>query len=392
MASSPEHSSIPTPLYRMAKTEIFRRYILDRLQEGGRIPPDRQLASELNVSRATLAKALHELLMEGYIRRYVGSGTYVIPATTEDQAIGIYYGGPIWDGRPMLAIYDVIDRELQKLFHRRHRKIRHYIDMRIPELQGEPLPLLMDDIEAKRLSALLVVRARPSEYHWLRRLSIPVAAYGFNYSGSAVFFATDQFSRQAVEYLATREGCATIGLIAATPREAQQHGGVRIPPYGYNGFLDGAARNNATIRENWIFTGVMREQDRPDPERFGYERFRRLWMQAGPPPEGLVVFTDIVALGVVRAARELGLELGRDLKMIVHANEENPWPLLKPFPKLIFSVRQLTQELWHQVHTVEAGKPGTCVWIGPALSVPHAGVSTPAERKTPVIAPENPQA
>lgn len=51
--------------------------ILDRLGEGTRLPPERVLCSELEISRGTLRRALERLEARGRIWRHVGRGTFV---------------------------------------------------------------------------------------------------------------------------------------------------------------------------------------------------------------------------------------------------------------------------------------------------------------------------
>jgi GntR family transcriptional regulator len=51
--------------------------LIESLQVGDTIPAERQLSSELNVSRLTLRAALDELVREGYLVRRRGAGTFV---------------------------------------------------------------------------------------------------------------------------------------------------------------------------------------------------------------------------------------------------------------------------------------------------------------------------
>jgi GntR family transcriptional regulator len=51
--------------------------LIDGLEVGRAIPPERRLSEQLGVSRLTLRAALDELVAEGYLTRRHGSGTYV---------------------------------------------------------------------------------------------------------------------------------------------------------------------------------------------------------------------------------------------------------------------------------------------------------------------------
>lgn len=70
-------------------TQVFehiRQAILEgRLSKGARLPPSRQLAQELQVSRNTVVLVYERLLAEGYATGRVGAGTFIAPVVPEDR-------------------------------------------------------------------------------------------------------------------------------------------------------------------------------------------------------------------------------------------------------------------------------------------------------------------
>ncbi len=64
----------------MSKQVLTRQRVLeliDQLQVGEAIPPERRLSSDLGISRLTLRAALDDLVRDGYLERRHGSGTFV---------------------------------------------------------------------------------------------------------------------------------------------------------------------------------------------------------------------------------------------------------------------------------------------------------------------------
>ncbi|MFD5245728.1 PLP-dependent aminotransferase family protein [Amycolatopsis sp. NPDC058340] len=69
------HTNLAARIYRQ-----LRDGILDgRLRAGERLPPTRELARELDVSRNTVAVAYERLTAEGFLDSHVGRGTFVSP-------------------------------------------------------------------------------------------------------------------------------------------------------------------------------------------------------------------------------------------------------------------------------------------------------------------------
>jgi len=64
----------------MSKQVLTRQRVLeliDQLQVGEAIPPERRLSTDLGISRLTLRAALDDLVRDGYLERRHGSGTFV---------------------------------------------------------------------------------------------------------------------------------------------------------------------------------------------------------------------------------------------------------------------------------------------------------------------------
>jgi GntR family transcriptional regulator len=58
------------------RDELVGRIASGRVEPGGRLPPEPELAEELGVSRATLREALRSLEEDGFVTRTQGAGTY----------------------------------------------------------------------------------------------------------------------------------------------------------------------------------------------------------------------------------------------------------------------------------------------------------------------------
>jgi GntR family transcriptional regulator / MocR family aminotransferase len=90
----------------------LRRAILDgQLPPGGRLPPTRELARRLNVSRTTVTVAYDRLSGEGFITARVGAGTFVSGAVAGPAGPARHVGGtlrprPFWDAIAVPTAYD----------------------------------------------------------------------------------------------------------------------------------------------------------------------------------------------------------------------------------------------------------------------------------------------
>lgn len=67
----------PVPLYYQIKEVILEKIKNGQWKEDQKVPSERELMGEFNVSRATVRQALNELTQEGYIKKKQGKGTFV---------------------------------------------------------------------------------------------------------------------------------------------------------------------------------------------------------------------------------------------------------------------------------------------------------------------------
>lgn len=97
-----------TPIYRQIADSVARRVAQMDLPSGTRLPPERELAAALRVSRATVVTAYRDLEARGLVRGFVGRGTFVAA-----QGDG---GTPFaWRGKIAAAALDARDSTLRDL-------------------------------------------------------------------------------------------------------------------------------------------------------------------------------------------------------------------------------------------------------------------------------------
>ena len=82
----PFHSIEPRRLYRQIADQIRTLIKSGEYRAGARLPPERDLAKQLGVSRPSVREALIALEVEGLVEVRIGSGIYVQDAAIADAA------------------------------------------------------------------------------------------------------------------------------------------------------------------------------------------------------------------------------------------------------------------------------------------------------------------
>src|ERR1700758_3079561 len=85
VSAMPIHSIEPRRLYRQIADQIRTLIRSREFPAGSRLPPERDLARQLGVSRPSVREALIALEVEGLVEVRIGSGIYVLGSGSGEQ-------------------------------------------------------------------------------------------------------------------------------------------------------------------------------------------------------------------------------------------------------------------------------------------------------------------
>lgn len=99
------------PLYEQLLVQLSDTIEAGELAIGTRLPSERKLATMIDISRTTVVHAYRELEARGYLRGYVGRGTFVCAATE------VSYAPLAWRDKLSLRSYESNNPVLSLLRH-----------------------------------------------------------------------------------------------------------------------------------------------------------------------------------------------------------------------------------------------------------------------------------
>jgi GntR family transcriptional regulator len=153
----------PSPngsLYRQIAAHLNKQIARGKLAVGTRLPPERELASQLGVNRLTLRQALQELESQGRLTRKHGSGWYVSEPVIERQAgklfsftIGLQKRGYRTNAKIVRCVITRVDPSIASLLKLR-ATARVYDLHRLRFINAEPVALERYALSAERFPDL----------------------------------------------------------------------------------------------------------------------------------------------------------------------------------------------------------------------------------------------
>ncbi len=119
--------------------EQIQRIIQDKLKEGDRLPPERDLAEKFGVSRVVIREATKVLQERGLVKVLTGSGTYVtrVEPQVVSQSIGLFVRGNKPSFRDLLEIRRMLEVEIAGLAaDRANEDDIHQLEVMVNEMQA----------------------------------------------------------------------------------------------------------------------------------------------------------------------------------------------------------------------------------------------------------------
>jgi DNA-binding LacI/PurR family transcriptional regulator len=340
-------------LHRRVTDHVRRLIAAGELKVGDQLPPGRTLARWMNIDHSAVQVALATLAREGVLTRTPGKGTRVASAKSVLRTVALFDRAEAPNG----FFVSYLRESLFNIFHERGVGVRVIRDDRPAEEQAQPLDGLLSANRRGEFQALVVCSASWAQIRWLSRTGIPYVVSSPIGVPNRVQYDIVQGLRLAVRALA-EQGCRSMGLIMPVPTTRQIEGeDVPEMPGTFEAALDAARHYGLSFGDAWIHSAGANPHVNGsyEQERFGYDEFKTLWA-SDERPDGLIVFPDTTARGVVTALLELGVKVPKQLRLVLHRNQEIP--LLCPVQTtyLVSSVRALATAMIETLdHRMETG-------------------------------------
>lgn len=285
------------------------------LGPGARLPRMRELAKSLGITLATLDQGLTQLERRGVFDRRPRSGVFV-SSRIGRKTIGMVIGWNIFSVGDDAAFYSLLVEACGQLAEKRGWQCSVFLDyFRLSARQLSPAHHdLVNALEDGRLNGLLLISSQgPHQEEWLRNQGVPLLCLDPG-PDQGVIIDTGAMVRMAVTEL-VRQGVRKIGFIGVLAEHMTM-------------FREALDESGLSVENAWISAfGLL-----PVGTRFelqGGACARELLERAEQfpekgMPEAIVVTDDLMTRGACAALVEKGFQIGRDLKVVSHANKGSP--------------------------------------------------------------------
>ncbi|MFZ2656639.1 MAG: GntR family transcriptional regulator [Victivallales bacterium] len=305
------------PMYLQVQDEIRGMIKNGELLPGKRLPASVELARQLGTSTHTVHSALSSLVKEGLLERRQKLGTVVKSSDPMISRVAIHYDGDFWS-RPEMEYSMRLHEALERHLRERGIECRIFVNSMIKKKTQGLSPELVPLIKKRVVQALLIPLSGLDHRAQLEELRIPYSIHTGTNLPRTVGTDYHQMLELAVKNLKDA-GCRSVGIISQFGLKAK---------WFYDDYLSIVKESGLSTRDEWI---LHNDWEAPSMSSYGDHQFQRLWSQV-EKPDGLFVYHDVNARGVINAICRLGVDIPGKLKLIVHHSEgvdfNQPFPLM----------------------------------------------------------------
>jgi len=328
-----------------------------------------EIAKQLGVSQAAVSYVLKGRgRVSSDLKRKVMDLMANDPSPLRRQRQGsvllFYSGDMVWKRNDIREsrFGDAVSQMVQEELLSAGRHCQSYVDLRMESLLNRPPEHLVEDVESGRISSIIAVNLtwRRETWSWLSKLGVPVIGFDHDFGWGSVSFDMLQAGFDAGRLL-LEKGCSKIELLCSSTCEwIDSSVADKINRPLRAGLANALREKSVRAPECWLTPdmlppGLLRDAETGiPPELGGYELFNILYKMR--KPDGVLVYTDIFALGVQKAIDELGLEIGKDLQVVLLSNKESSFPGNERFMNLKMSARKMAQEFVSLAFAAERGE------------------------------------
>jgi hypothetical protein len=290
--------------------EDIRKQILDgHWKPRHRIPIREELISRYNTSRATIQKAIDELLREGFITSNGKSGTFVSITPPNLNSVAVIFPSAGQDSGSWDQLWSLFVGQ-KRYFEKKFNRIFVFYFLTDGGRDCPEFIRLRNDAAGSKLSGI-IMPFPPSEtiLDELRQYHVPMVAVtreDFHKDLNTVWLDYDSFFSQAISHIKSQK-CRTAALII----------NYQLPGDYVENFVTEAARNGINVPENLIQGAGLEHLAQP-----WITRLIRLMMQPGSTgrPDALIVANQNLLDAVINGLQQEHLVVGKDIELIVHTN------------------------------------------------------------------------
>lgn len=297
MANSRPDFSTRRMLYRQVKDHLLGQIQKGIYKSGEIIPPERELADELQVSRYTVRRAIQELVEDSVLYRVQGNGTFVHEQkrSTQPRSASIGIVLPFCDAEVEMLLLNGMQRAL--------RETKYGTTLRVSNNSNEKEQEEISHLRDEQVAGLIIMPSEEphggSVAYGLKAERFPFVLVDRRVPGcetNCVMSDNIQGGMMATEYLLDL-GHERIAFIR---HESDQTSSMRDRFTGYQ----------QALSKRGLESGVMFSFD----FRTGFSELREFL--AGESHTAVVVVNGYVAVDVVKACRELNLVIPDDLSIV----------------------------------------------------------------------------